>query len=149
MMVRGAAGLLMVGLIAACTDAAPLVDPAQIDGDAIPAALSGVSGDAAIGKAVFVEREQGHCVLCHQIDGLETPFQGNVGPALTGLGSRLNKGQIRLRIVNASVLNPSTIMPPYYRIRGLNQVADEHRGAPVLTADQIEHLVAYLSSLKG
>lgn len=100
------------------------------------------------GERIFVEREAGHCVLCHQVDGLDAPFQGNLGPALTGIGSRLSPAQIRLRIADASQLNPDTIMPPYYRSEGLEQVASGYRGQTVLSAEQIEHLVAWLASLE-
>ena len=58
------------------------------------------------------------------------------------------EGQLRLRIVDASRLNPDTIMPPYYRVDGLDRVAPGFRGKPILTAEQIEDVVAYLMTLK-
>ena len=103
---------------------------------------------SATGAAVFVSRAEGHCVLCHQVASLDAPFQGDVGPALDGIGSRLTPAQIRYRIVDASALNPDTIMPPYYRTENLSQVAVEHQGEPALTDAQIEQLVFYLSGLK-
>ena len=109
--------------------------------------LADIQGSPERGRQVFVEREAGHCVLCHQVGGLQAPFQGNLGPALSGIGARLSAAQIRLRIADASVLNPDTIMPPYYRTEGLAQVGSAYRGQTVLTAEQIEHLVAWLSSL--
>jgi sulfur-oxidizing protein SoxX len=119
-----------------------------VEGDAIPAPLVQMTGSTHQGRDVFVNREAGHCVLCHRVAALETAFQGDIGPALDGIGMRLSSGQIRLRIVDASRLNPDTIMPPYYRASGLDQVAEEHRGNTVLSAAQIEHLVAWLSSLR-
>lgn len=107
-----------------------------------------LTASPAEGKRLFVQREAGHCVLCHQVAGLDAPFQGNLGPELTGVGSRLTAAQIRLRIVDASRLNPDTIMPPYYRREGLEQVAEAYRGSTVLSAEQIEHLVAWLASLE-
>lgn len=73
---------------------------------------------------------------------------GDLGPSLAGVGSRLSAGQIRLRIVDAMRLNPDTIMPSYYRVDGLNQVAEAWRGKPVLSAQQIEDAIAYLQTLR-
>ena len=71
------------------------------------------AGDPAIGRAIFSDRESGHCVLCHQVDGVEVPFQGNLGPALSDVGARLTEAQIRLRIVDNTKVNPGTVMPSY------------------------------------
>ena len=111
--------------------------------------LSGVKADPLSGRAVFVAREAGHCVLCHRVSVLGVPFQGNLGPELTDVGARLTAGQIRYRIVDASRLNPATIMPPYYRTEGMEQVASKYREKPVLSAADIDHLVAWLASLRG
>ena len=111
--------------------------------------LSAVTADPMSGRAIFVARDAGHCVLCHRVTTLDTPFQGNLGPELTDVGVRLNARQIRYRIVDASRLNPATVMPPYYRTRGLEQVASEYRDRSVLSAADIDHLVAWLSSLRG
>ena len=110
--------------------------------------LAGVPLSAETGAAVFASRDEGHCVLCHRVASLDAPFQGDVGPALDGIGSRLTPAQIRYRIVDASMLNPDTVMPPYYRTEGLNQVAQQYQGQPALTAGQIEQLVFYLAGLK-
>ena len=106
------------------------------------------SADPKRGRAVFVERGQGHCVLCHKIDELDAPFQGDVGPPLGDVGAWLSAGQIRLRIVNNAAVNPDTVMPPYYRVKGLHQVARGFKNKTALSAQQIEDLVAYLSRLK-
>lgn len=126
-----------------------LVRDDQIVGDAIPNTLSDSAGDAVRGQSVFVRRDSGHCVLCHAVGGLDAPFQGDVGPDLSDVGARFSAGQIRLRIADASRLNPETVMPPYYRVHGLNQVGRDYKGKPVLSAQQIEDLVAYLADLKG
>lgn len=112
------------------------------------APLTEYVGRPEVGQRTFVERDAGHCVLCHQVAGLDAPFQGDLGPALTGIGSRLSPAQIRLRIVDASQLNPDTIMPPYYRADGLEQVGEDYRGQTVLSAEQVEDLVAWLASLE-
>ena len=121
--------------------------PYRVDGDAIAQPLAAVAADAGKGRQLFIAREAGHCVLCHRVAGLDVPFQGDLGPALTGIGARLSPGQIRLRVLDASRLNPDTVMPPYYRTRGLNQVAAPYRDQTVLSAAAIEHIVAWLSTL--
>ncbi|MCI4643619.1 MAG: sulfur oxidation c-type cytochrome SoxX [Hyphomonadaceae bacterium] len=133
-------------LATACSPdpAGRLAGPVEIVGDAIPASLTGVPGEAGRGEVVFISREQGHCVLCHQIEGLDAEFQGNLGPALTGIGTRLSAGQIRYRIVDAQAIWPDTVMPSYYRTGELQQVGEAYRGQPALSAEQVEDLVAYL-----
>lgn len=116
--------------------------------DAIPKSLTGTSGDAARGRAIVLDRHVGLCLLCHSGPFPEERFQGNLAPSLAGVGSRLSAGQIRLRIVDASRVNPQTIMPPYYRTDGLDRVAPAYRGKTVLTAQQIEDVVSYLVTLK-
>ncbi len=125
------------------------LDSYRIDNDEIRQPLAQISHDLEMGIDVFVSRDAGHCVLCHQVDGLEAPFQGNLGPDLSDVGSRLTPAQLRFRIVDASRLNPATVMPPYYRANNLSQVPEVLRGKPVLSAAKIEHLVYFLSSLQG
>ncbi len=124
-----------------------LVGKAQ-EADAMASPLA-VAGDPAIGRAIFSDRESGHCVLCHQVEGLEVPFQGNLGPALSGVGARLTEAQIRLRIVDNTKVNPGTVMPSYYRTTDLHQVGRAYQGETVLSAAEVEHLVAWLSQLTG
>lgn len=136
-------------LTVACTPESPrLVSPNQIDGDSIPLPLAETAADATRGEALFVSRDGGHCVLCHQVAGLDAEFQGDVGPALTGIGSRLSPGQLRLRVVDYELVQPGVLMPSYYRIHDLYQVSNAHEDKPALSAEDVEDLVAYLSSLK-
>ena len=145
---NGQPGAWIFGLVAlsACDPApAPLITASMIEGDAIPAALSPVPGNAERGRIIFTERERGHCVICHTLEAVDAPFQGNLGPTLTGIGARLTPGQIRLRIAKPSEVWPDTIMPSYYRSDGLHQVRAEFAGAPILSAQEIEDLVVFLS----
>lgn len=136
-------------MVTGCNDAqARLVPRDRIVNDAIPAPLTSTPGDAEAGANVFASRGGGHCVLCHQVDGLDAPFQGNVGPVLTDVGSRLSPGQIRLRIVDYELIRPAVLMPSYYRTHNLYQVSEAEAGQPVLPAQSVEDLVAYLSTLK-
>src|SRR5262245_14588878 len=122
--------------------------PYTVVGDAIPESLTGAKGDAERGRGIVVNRQVGLCLLCHTGPFPGEKFQGTLAPDLTGTGARWSEGQLRLRIVDASRLNPDTIMPPYYRIDGLTRVAPAFQGKPVLTAEQIEDVVAYLATLR-
>ena len=116
-------------------------------GDAIPAPLTGPRGDAERGRAIVTAR-QNTCLLCHSGPFPEQRFQGNLSPDLKGTGARWSEGQLRLRLVDASRLNAETIMPSYYKVDGLNRVATAWRGKPILTAEQIEDVVVYLTTLR-
>jgi sulfur-oxidizing protein SoxX len=117
-------------------------------GDAIPASLTGAAGDPARGRAIVVDRQVGLCLLCHGGPFPEQRFMGDLAPDLAGVGARLSAGQIRLRIVDPGKLNPATIMPAYYKTEGLERVAPAFRGKTILTAQQIEDVVAFLATLK-
>ena len=121
--------------------------PYTITGDAIAESLTGEPGDAARGRTLVLERTS-TCILCHSGPFPEEKFQGDLAPSLAGTGSRWSAGQLRLRLVNASRLNPATIMPSYYRVDGLERVAPAWRGKPILSAEQIEDIVAYLATLR-
>jgi sulfur-oxidizing protein SoxX len=120
----------------------------KISGDAIPASLTGGQGDAARGRAIVANHNTGLCLLCHSGPFPEDKFQGTMAPDLAGAGARWSEGQLRLRIVDASKFNPQTIMPPFYRIDHLVRVPPAYRGKPVLTAVEVEDVIAYLMTLK-
>jgi sulfur-oxidizing protein SoxX len=139
---------LVLTLCAAPAFAQEGLRPFAVTGDAIPVSLTGEKGDAARGEKIVTNRQVGLCLLCHSGPYPQERFQGTMAPDLKGAGARWNEGQLRLRIVDASRLNPDTIMPPYYRIDGLTRVSPGFRGKPILTAEQIEDVVAYLMTLK-
>jgi sulfur-oxidizing protein SoxX len=142
------------GLITAMTALADLAGaeaglrPYAVVADAIPAPLTGAKGDPERGRAIVVNRQVGLCLLCHSGPFPDERFQGTLAPDLKGTGGRWSEGQLRLRIVDSSRLNPSTIMPSYYRIDGLTRVAPLFQGKPILTAEQIEDVVAYLATMR-
>ncbi len=115
--------------------------------DAIPESLTGAKGDVARGRAIVANRQVGLCLLCHSGPIPEERFQGDLAPDLKGAGKRWTEAQLRQRIVDSRKLNPSTIMPSYYRTEGHTRVAPAFRGKPLLTAEQIEDVVAYLKTL--
>jgi sulfur-oxidizing protein SoxX len=116
--------------------------------EAIDRPLTDVPGDAARGRAIVVNRQLGLCLLCHSGPFPEERFQGNLAPDLAGSGARWSEGQLRLRLVDSRRLNPQTVMPAYYRTDGLVRVGAAWRGKPVLTAQQVEDVVAFLRTLR-
>jgi sulfur-oxidizing protein SoxX len=122
--------------------------PYRIAGDAIPASLTGAAGDPVHGRAVVIDRRLGACLLCHTGPFAEEKFQGTLAPDLSGAGSRWSEGQLRLRLVDPTRLNPDTIMPAYYRVEGLTRVGLAWRDRPIVTSEQIEDVIAFLVSLR-
>ena len=117
-------------------------------GDAIPQSLTGVPGDPARGREIVANRQVGLCLLCHRGPFPEERFQGNLAPDLAGAGTRWSEGQLRLRIADSARITPATIMPAYHRTDGLTRVAPAWRGKPILGAQQIEDVVAFLMTLR-
>lgn len=141
----GAIALIALGCLVAL-GGRPGAAPGQ---DAIPASLTGVPGDPARGRAIVANRQLGLCLLCHSGPFPEERFQGNLAPDLRGAGTRWTEGQLRLRIVDSSRVNPATIMPAYHRTEGLVRVGPAWRGKPILSAEQIEDVVAFLTTLRN
>lgn len=123
--------------------------PYRVDGDRIDAPLAGHPGVPANGRALMLDQRTSTCLLCHAGPFPEQRFQSTIGPSLAGVGDRLTPAQIRLRLVDATRVNPETSMPRFYADTGFTRVAPAYAGRPVLDADQIEDLVAFLSTLKA
>lgn len=119
-----------------------------VDGT-IPTSLTGVPGDPAAGKEAAVHRRKGNCLSCHAMPIPEQPFHGEVGPDLSAVGSYLSEGELRLRLVDSKKINPDTSMPGFYKVAGLHRVAKAFEGKPILSAQEVEDIVAYLMTLKG
>lgn len=146
--VLAAALTLVAAAASAQTEATPSLRPFRIAGDTIPEPLTGSPGDPERGRKIVVTRQLGLCLLCHSGPFPEERFQGDLAPDLKGAGARWTEGQLRLRLVDPSRFNPETIMPAYYRTESLVLVAPAFRGKPVLSAEQIEDVVAFLVTLK-
>lgn len=146
----GRAGLVAATVVACGVAVAgtQTLRPFRIVGDAIPESLTGRPGNAQRGREVVVSRQLANCLLCHRMPVPEERFQGNLGPDLSGVASRLSEGQIRLRIVDSTRLNPDTTMPAYYRVEGLRRVMAAYRDKPVLTTEQVEDVVALLATFR-
>src|SRR3954469_6578341 len=103
--------------------------------------------DVVKGREIVLARGDGNCLLCHAIPGADrTP--GNIGPPLSGVGSRLSQDEIRARLIDASRFNPNTIMPPYGKVADLHGVAPQYRDKPLLSPQQIDDAAAFLATLK-
>ena len=116
---------------------------------AINEPLCGLKGDPERGRQIVSDAYKGNCLACHElpIPGIEA--YGNIGPPLTGLGSRMTEPQIRLRVVDTGNVNPMSIMPGFYRDpRLINRPGKRYRGRTFLTAQQVEDVIAYLVTLK-
>ena len=121
--------------------------PHQASGDALPAPLTSMPGEAARGRQIVLGRD-GNCLLCHVIPETGERFMGNVGPPLSGVGRRLTAGELRLRVVDPTRVNREAVMPSYYKARGLTEVALPYREKTILTAQQVEDVVAFLLTLR-
>jgi len=115
--------------------------------DALPDPLTATPGNAVRGREVVLGRDA-NCLFCHAIPETGERFMGNIGPPLSAVGSRLTAAQIRQRIVDFTKVKSDVAMPSYYRVEGLDEVAQQYRGRPILGAQQIEDVIAYLLTLK-
>ena len=116
---------------------------------AIPKSLTGAPGNADAGKKVFLTRTLGNCLACHQVSALKSEeFHGEFGPSLDGVASRYNTAQLRLIVADPKRIFTDTVMPAFYKNDGLSRVRPEFAGKPVLTAAQVEDVVAFLETLK-
>ena len=138
--------LALVAVLLAATSA--VAQSYTVNGDAIVRSLTGLPGDAMRGRGLVVSRQKGLCLLCHSGPFAEERFQGDLAPSLAGAGRRWSEGQLRLRLVDSRRLNPATIMPSYYRTDGLSRVGAAWRDQPVLSAAEIEDVIAFLMTLK-
>ncbi|MET0202713.1 MAG: sulfur oxidation c-type cytochrome SoxX [Casimicrobiaceae bacterium] len=142
----GLAVLAGTVVAAGCTAPESRHDTYRADGDGILAPLDGLTGDVARGLALMRVRDPANCALCHAVPGV--PVAGNLGPSLEGAGARLTVAQLRLRVVDERRVLPQTIMPSYYVTAGLNDVAPQYRGRPILDAQAVEDIVAFLATLR-
>ena len=114
----------------------------------ITTSLTGVAGDPVAGKLAFVGRKLGNCLACHvNDDATEESFHGEVGPALNGVAGRWDAAELRGIVVNSKKTFDDTIMPAFYR-EGGERILEKFVGTTILTAQQVEDVVAYLQTLK-
>ena len=145
-MLRVLVWLVLAGLsgLAAAQDLVPYT----VQGDGIPQALAGLRGDAQRGRAIVASRQAGLCLLCHAAPIPEERFQGDLAPDLAGVGSRYDEAQLRLRVVDSRRLNPASVMPAFHAPSKAARVGTNWAGKPILSAQQVEDVVAWLASLR-
>jgi len=139
--------LVAAGVLGTAALAAPAVVAASAPDEAAP--LTAQPGDPSRGRTIVVDRYKGLCLLCHSGPFPEQAFQGNLAPDLGDVGRRLSPAQLRQRIIDSRALNPHSMMPSYHRTEGLQRVAPAFRGKPILTAQEVEDVVMFLSTLRG
>lgn len=141
----GAALLLVSGLQAG---AGGVVAYKVVNGNSIPKSLTGKPGDPKKGRATAINRKKGNCLGCHKMPIAEQQFHGEIGPDLAGVAGRMSEGEMRARVVDPKLVNPDTIMPSFYKTKGLHRVMKKFKGKTIISAQDVEDVVAYLKTLK-
>jgi sulfur-oxidizing protein SoxX len=150
--------ILAAAVIAAGTAKAEPVAPGEVqfgDYGGIAESLTGKAGDPENGAKVMKTKSIGNCISCHKVTALsDAPFHGEVGPSLDGVADRWEEAQVRGIVTNAKMTFPGTIMPAYYKTEGFTRPGKAFTGKaaeeplpPLLTAQQIEDVVAFLMTL--
>ncbi len=134
-------------LALACAAQAATAADYVVENYGIAKPLTDQPGDSARGAKIMIERELGNCLACHAAS-VDAEFFGTTGPSLVGVGARLTAAQLRLRVVDPKRINPATMMPAYFRSEGLNRVLPEFAGKTILSAQQVEDVVAFLAARK-
>ncbi len=154
---KPALALLGFGVLTAvlgCTSAPPVMEGDSLYQSSLYQSsftqppLSAEAGDPARGRSLALRQDKGNCLLCHAFPEPELKFSGDLGPPLHGVGGRYSSAQLRFRLVDASRVNAETVMPAYFRTEGLTRVAPQFQGKTLLSPQEIEDVVAYLSTLK-
>lgn len=135
----------------------PAAEVAYNDMGAVEASLTGVAGDVEAGRKVMTTRGLGNCIACHEVTTLkEFPFHGEIGPSLDGVGDRWEEADLRGIVANAKKMFDGTMMPAFYKSAGYIRPGNGFTGKAakpedldtLLTAQQVEDVVAYLMTLK-
>lgn len=153
-----AGGLLVAAAGAATGAVAESVAPGDVvyDYGAVAESLTGVPGDAEKGRKIASTKSMGNCITCHQVSALsKVQWHGEIGPSLDGVGSRWSEDELRGIVANAKKMFPGSMMPSFYKVDGFIRPGEGYTGKaakppiePVLTAQQIEDVVAFLMTLK-
>lgn len=145
-LMASAMGLVFVGALAVSAQAQEMANVTIVDGT-IPSSLTGMPGDAENGRKVVINRKKGNCLACHKMPIPEEQFHGETGPDLAGVGATYSEADLRMRLVDPKALNPDTMMPSFYKT-GQHRVLKAFEGKTILSAQEVEDIVAYLMTLK-
>ena len=138
---------LITGTAVTSTAAEFNIAKARVD-DGIPKSLTGKPGDPKKGRATAIHRKKGNCLACHAMPVPEQADHGNIGPDLAGVADRYSPAELRLRLVNAKLINPDTLMPSYYKKTGFHRIQKKWKGKTIISAQDVEDILAYLVTLK-
>lgn len=120
----------------------------EIVDDGIPKALTAQPGNAENGREVAINRKLGNCLACHKVTALsDQPYHGEVAPPLDGVATRWDEAQLRMIVVNANKVFEGTMMPGFHTTEGLNRVMDKFQGETILSAQDVEDVIAFLMTL--
>ena len=137
----------LLALACACSWSQPVARYTVV-ADAIPQPLTSSPGDPQRGRAIVASRQAGLCLLCHAAPIPEERFQGNLAPDLAGAGARYSEAQLRLRVADPRRVNPSSFMPAFHAATNPARVGSAWAGKPILDAQQVEDVVAWLATLR-
>lgn len=148
------ASLLLLATPVVSADVAP--GDVKYDEGAVAASLTGVAGDPAAGEKIMTTRKLGNCIACHEVTALKkAPFHGNIGPSLDGVADRYSEAHLRGIVANAKMTFDGSMMPSFYKQTGYIRPGDGFTGKagkeplpPLLSAQEIEDVVAFLKTLK-
>ncbi|GAB4372755.1 MAG: sulfur oxidation c-type cytochrome SoxX [Kiloniellaceae bacterium] len=144
-----AAAALCAGITAAVAKDIPPGDVKIVDGK-VAQPITDAPANAADGRKFFADRRLGNCLACHANSEMsEQLFHGEVGPPLDGVAERWSPEELRAIVVNSkAVFGEQTVMPGFYSLEVGKNVAKDFQGKTILTAEQVESIVAYLATLK-
>lgn len=146
--ILGAVAAFAMSTAALASELAP--DAVAFTDDGVTSSLTGVAGDPVAGAETFKSRKLGNCLACHaNADMSGELFHGDVGPSLDGVASRWDEAQLRAIVTNSKqIFTDETVMPGFYSLEVGQYVSEPFAGKTILTAQQVEDVVAYLGTLK-
>lgn len=149
-------GIAAAAIVAGYANAETAPDDVKFVDGAVATSLSGKPGDPVEGEKIFTTKSMGNCIACHEVTALaKYPFPGDIGPSLDGVAGRWNEAELRGIVANAKMTYEGSVMPPFYKVSGFIRPGDHYTGKaapadlkPILSAQQIEDVVAFLETLK-
>lgn len=155
-MKRIATTFVVLGLMAGAARAEVTPNDVTFEDGAVVQSLTGTAGNAENGRTIVTSKGLGNCVSCHGAEAYaDVPFHGEIGPILDGAGSRWEPAELRGIVANAKMIFEGTMMPAFYKSNGYIRPGNAYTGKaaegdlpPLLTAQQVEDVVAYLMTLK-
>ena len=144
----GAIAAVALSTAAIASEVSP--EAVEYTDDGVVVSLTGVAGDPVAGAETFKNRRLGNCLACHaNADMAGELFHGNVGPELDGVADRWEEPMLRAIVANSKhVFTDETVMPGFYSLEVGEGVREDLVGKTILTAQQVEDVVAYLGTLK-